>query len=419
MSTKLAELGVHQHREEIHVPGATLETSFEPVSPAEVSEVVRAAAAEKAGLLISGGRTRLGCANQAHGIRAGLSLTQLAGIDEFEPDEGVLHAGAGTPIAQIREAARAEGWELPLDSSGARSTVGGTIASATTGPRALAFGSVSDAILGLDVVGGDGLVSKCGGRVVKNVTGYDLAKLYCGSHGSLAVLTGAWLRLRPAAGVCETYRCEVASSVEAFERIRKLARLTSVRALVWCEAPNEERSEVVVELGGSEEGVAHDRARFSEAVILEAVEDDRIDVLRDARAEIAEGEDMVVLRARVLLSRCERMRRELLAAGLSVSIDPGLGVLLGRGSLADSEKLLSIRECAEAAGGFATFEQVPDAWRSQLDVFGSQGGTESLASTLKEKLDPAGILNPGRFLPVRRLESGLGSGPTNGTEGSS
>jgi len=415
MSGKLTEIGVRQGEEVIRVPGATVETVFEPANQAEVSEVVRAAAAEKAGLLISGGQTRLGCANQARGIRAGLSLTQLAGIDEFEPDEGVLHARAGTPLAEIREVVRAEGWELPLDSSGARSTVGGTIASATTGPRALAFGSVSDAILGLDVVGGDGIASKCGGRVVKNVTGYDLAKLYCGSYGSLAVLTGAWLRLRPAAGVCETYRCEVAPSPESFERIRALARLTSVRALVWSESPDAKRSEVVVELGGSEEGVAHDRARLFEDMTLEAVEGDRIDVLRDARAVIAEGEDLVVVRTRVLPSRCEGMRRELIGAGLSVSIDPGLGVIHGRGSLADSKRLLSIRECAVAAGGFATFEQVPDAWRSQLDVFGSQGGTESLALTFKEKLDPAGILNPGRFIQAPGIASNLAPG----AEGSS
>ena len=77
-----------------------------------------------------------------------------------------------------------------------------------------------DAILGLDVVGGDGVPTKCGGRVVKNVTGYDLAKLYCGSFGTLAILTGAWLRLRPAPAVRRTFEAPMPVEGAAFEAVR-------------------------------------------------------------------------------------------------------------------------------------------------------------------------------------------------------
>jgi glycolate oxidase FAD binding subunit len=173
----LSGLSVGRTSERVSVPGATVEEVFTPSTPAQVSEVVSAAAAEEQGLLLLGGQTRIGCANPAPSLRLGLSLSGLSGVDEFEPDEGVLHVGAGTKIEEIRETVRAEGWELPLDSPGSQATVGGTVSTAVTGPRAQAFGSVSDAILGLDVVGGDGVASKCGGRVVKNLTGYDLAKL--------------------------------------------------------------------------------------------------------------------------------------------------------------------------------------------------------------------------------------------------
>ncbi len=422
----LSGVEVSRRAERVAVPGALVEEFFLPSTQAEVSEVVTAAAATNTGLLISGGRTRLGCANPARPIRLGLSLGGLSGIDEFEPEEGVLHAAAGTPIAEIRAVVRKEGWELPLDSPGRRTTVGGTISSAVTGPRAQAFGSVSDAILGLDVVGGGGVASKCGGRVVKNVTGYDLAKLYCGSFGSLAVVTGAWLRLRPAAARLETYRARLPTNRESFEAVRALAQLTSVRALIWCEEVGDETSEVFVELGGSQEGVAHDRSSLAGTLSLEAVEADRIDTLRDARTlygrserdgdsegdrgvgdefEPKADEDGVILRVRVLGSQCEAVRRVVLAAGLSVSIDPGLGVIHARGRLSNLEALLAIRSTAERAGGFATFEQLPVAWRGEVDVFGSLGGSETLVETLKSKFDPAGILNPGRYVADRLEDS--------------
>ena len=416
MSARWTRLSSEFRDECISVPGARVEQICEPSSVSEVCELVSDAAAERAGLLISGGRTRLGLANPARPLRLGLSLACLSGIDEFVPDEGVLHARAGTPLAEIREVVRAEGWELPLDSPGPRTTVGGTVASAVTGPRAQTFGSVSDAILGLDVVGGDGVASKCGGRVVKNVTGYDLAKLYCGSFGSLAVVTGAWLRLRPAASTCRAYRVQLPNDRECFETVRRLAALGSVRALVWSERPDSVSGNLLLELAGSKEGVAHDAAAFastfssasfptgapgdSASRVLEEIAVSEIDFMRDARVEATVESEPVALRVRVLGSRCEAMRRVLLGAGLRVSIDLGLGVLHGRGVVGSAAALDVIRGKAEESGGFATFEQMPEAWRNALDVFGPLGGTEELVATLKAKLDPADILNPGRFVAV-------------------
>lgn len=395
-----SKLSTPMREERVRVPGGRVERVCEPASIDQVREVVSAAATTRTGLLLSAGRTRLALANRADSLGLGLSLRLLSGIDEFEPDEGVLHAKAGTPLVEIREVVLAEGWELPLDSPGEKTTVGGTIASAVTGPRAQAFGSVSDAILGLDVVNGGGVASKCGGRVVKNVTGYDLAKLYCGSYGSLAVVTGAWLRLRPASATCYAYRSEVSSNTESFESVRKLARLTSVRAMLWSEAPGASAGTLHVELGGSEEGVAHDRASLASILSLEEIATGEIDALREARAAVVDDSEssFVAVRARVPGSRVDEMRRSLLSAGLRLSLDPGLGVLYARGRLADVQALAAIRTQAEAAGGLATFEWLPDPWRTKLDVFGSLAGTESLVMSLKEKFDPSRILNPGRFV---------------------
>lgn len=379
----------------VEIPGAIVENFYEPATKREVGLVVAEAARERNGLLITGRRTRLHWANPAREIKLGLSMRACAGMDEFEPEEGVLHAAAGTPIREIQSAVNAEGWELPLDSPGANSTLGGTLASSVVGPRAQAFGRVADAILGVDVVGADGVASKCGGRVVKNVTGYDLAKLYCGSFGSLAVITGAWLRLRPLPATRKVFTARPKASRDDFEACRALCRLTSVRALVWSTRSKADLPEVVIELGGNEEGVAHDRERIERVLEISEASPDQLDVLRDARAEV--GSEKIVLRARVLGTQCEELMQTLLQAGLAVSVDPGLGVIHARGDLDEPKQLLAIRERARIDGGVATFEVLPAAWRAQLDVFGESDGMEAMMSSLKNLFDPNGILNPGRF----------------------
>ncbi len=410
--------------ERVEVPGGVVERVARPESPAQIAELVREAAASRTGLLLMGGRTRLDCANDAHGIELGLSLAGHAGIEEFEPDEGVIRVAAGTRIAEVAGVVAGEGWELPLDSPGAASTVGGTVASASAGPRAQRFGPVKDAILGLDVVGGDGVPARCGGRVVKNVTGYDLARLYCGSYGSLAVVTGAWLRLRPAPAVREALRVQgIAPTSESFERARALAALSSVRALVWQEGTpasgaSSPEAEILLELAGAAPGVAHDRARAGEAFSFEVIDSGRIDHLRNRRveplgaiADAAEASERtpgeVAIRLRVPGSRVDALRLAIRDAGLAISADPGLGVIHARGRLANVGELAAIRLRAERADGFATFEQLPSAWRRRVDVFGTEGESARLLAALRVRFDPAGILNPGRFVRDER-EPGSG-----------
>jgi glycolate oxidase FAD binding subunit len=387
----------------IEIPGAVVEYLHSPTSPDEVAQIVGQAAKDGTGLLIASGRTRLHWANSARNISSGLCLRGLSGIREFEPEEGVIHVAAGTPIRVIQETVNAEGWELALDPPGATSTIGGTIASAATGPRAHAFGRVADVVLGLDVVGADGVRSKCGGRVVKNVTGYDMAKLYCGSFGSLAVICGAWLRLRPLPVLREAYVVGMAPTAANFEMIRLKGRGRTVRALVWTQSPGEEdtptgalnEATVVVEFAGSPEGVAHDRAQFASGLNLESAPLKRVDALAEERLVV--GADPIAMRIRVLASKCEEMSRMLLELGLSISIDAGVGVIHARGRLDQSSSLLEIRRWARSFGGLAFVERLPEDWREGVDVFDDQGDSASAALVLKDRFDPGRILNPGRF----------------------
>jgi len=386
----------------IEVPGARVSDWREPDSVEALAEVVEQAFRSRRSLLVAGGGTRLHWANRARPLRFGLSIRGLQGIDTFEPEEGVLHAAAGTTVRELQAAALAEGWELPLDAPGAASTLGGVLSTGVEGPRAQAFGRVRDAILGLEVVGADGILSRCGGRVVKNVTGYDLAKLYCGAFGSLGVIVGAWLRLRPRPAVQRAFRARVAagSAMEALERAGELARAGSVRALVWSwpavgSAGHEEAS-IQLELGGHETQVAQDHDRIAAELELVETSCESIDALRDARAE--SWEDPVVLRARVPTTRCAELVGALRALGLALEVEPGSGVVHARGSFESAAALRSLRGQAEALGGLASFERLPEPWRAELDVFGEAGRAGSLMAGIKRRFDPEGILNPGRFV---------------------
>lgn len=405
MGAALEALAATCREETVRVPGAVVDRVATPESVDSLGELVRAASEDRTGLLLMGGRTRLDLANPAGALGLGISLAGLSGIDEFDPDEGVLHAGAGTPIEVIRETVAAEGWELPLDTPGLASTVGGTLASAVMGPRAHAFGPVKDAILGLEVVGGDGVATKCGGRVVKNVTGYDLAKLYCGSFGTLAIVTGAWLRLRPAPAVRRTFEAEMPAGNAAFEAVRKLGERPSVRAVIWRERPEETGgASLLLELGGSPAGVEADLAAFREAGAFEEADPSSVDHARDARVTSAPD---VSIRARVLGTNVAEWKAAALEAGLEMSAEPGLGVVRASGRLSSVEVLLGLREQAVRFGGSATFERIPEAWRAEVDVFGDVGGAAGIVAALGARFDPSGILNPGRF--VARGAAGGGS----------
>ncbi len=383
----------------IAVPGAVVGRIHRPSGIDALAALLAEHHAKREGLLVCGGRTRLAFANRARPLAAAISLEALAGVDVFEPDEGVVHALAGTPIRRLQAIVAAEGWELPLDPPGAAASVGGTIASAATGPRAQAFGRVADAVLGLELVGADGTPSKCGGRVVKNVTGYDLAKLYTGSFGTLGVVTGAWLRLRPQPAQRASFTSRVARDRASFERACRHAHTPSLRAFVWNESPGEREAELLIELGSSEAGVRHDHARLARDLGLEPASPDEVDRLRDARAPAASAHP-IGLRARVLGARLDELREALLAAGFEVSIDLGLGVVTARGGEVpiDAAGLLRLRERAVACGGHASFEWLPAAGFEGLDVFGEAPGTRALAAALKARFDPRGILNPGRFV---------------------
>src|SRR5690606_13976490 len=180
-----------------------------PTSAADVLEAVEWAAAGETPLEIFGGGSRRGVGRPL-ACEHVLDLSALSGVTLYEPEELVLSARAGTPLAEIEALLAASGQELafePMDHApllggeagprGRSGTIGGVLAANASGPRRIKAGAARDHVLGIHAVSGRGEAFKSGGRVVKNVTGYDLAKVMAGSWGTLAAVTDVPFKVLP------------------------------------------------------------------------------------------------------------------------------------------------------------------------------------------------------------------------------
>jgi glycolate oxidase FAD binding subunit len=186
--------------------------SFQPHSADEVAAFLRERAETGRPVIVRGGGSKVGFGRPLRADEAVIDISRIAGITLYQPDELVLTARPGTPIAEIAAAVAERGQCLAFEppafgtffDNNAASTLGGAVATGWAGPRRIKAGAVRDHVLGATAVGGDGQLFRSGGRVVKNVTGFDLPKLLTGSHGTLAVLTEITIKVLPAPEVSRT-----------------------------------------------------------------------------------------------------------------------------------------------------------------------------------------------------------------------
>ena len=178
----------------------------------ELSDRVRRARAARTALRIRGGGHWLDAGRPCRASDV-LDLTTDHGVTEYEPGDLTLTARAGTTLAHLAQVCRSEGQWLPLDPFGSPDgTLGATIATASAGPLASAFGTPRDQVLGCELVTGTGDVVRAGGRVVKNVAGFDLVRLNTGAWGTLGVLTEVSVRLRALPEVDRTVAVAVSAA---------------------------------------------------------------------------------------------------------------------------------------------------------------------------------------------------------------
>ena len=392
---------VHEPRT---VEGAQLEATLRPNGGEALAAALRLLSEQALPALVRGGGTRLATANAPCRARVLLETEGLAEAAEIDTDEGVARFAAGARLSALRDALAGSGWELPLDPPGIGATLGGALAAAAQGPR---FAAPRHVVLGLGVVLASGERIRCGGRVVKNVTGYDLAKLFVGSYGTLGVIEWAWLRLRPAPEATRVCVAALGPGAEADAVALSAARRPTVRvaavldaALVAGQRPAKAAYALVVELAGDAAAVEQDAEALASSAGACAADAAGLDAVHTAQAA-----GPLRVRVAALPSALPAAAEPLRRAGAAVLAYPARGLLWARFDLdgPDDERaaeraLCAAKEAARAAHGVCLLEVAPLAARLGREVFSGAIATLALERAVKRQYDPAGILNPGRFV---------------------
>jgi glycolate oxidase FAD binding subunit len=402
---------VEEHPE-ASLDGVAVTASVRPSDADALAEALRALSQAGAAAIVRGAGTGLAFGNPPRRADVWLSTERLSDIDVLDADEGVAHAQAGAPLADLRLRAAGAGWDLPIEAPDEAASVGGALARAALGPRVHRFGPPRDHVLGLGVALASGERTRCGGRVVKNVTGYDLAKLHVGGCGTLGVIESAWLRLRPLPETSLLLSAWIDNADAAFRHAARVAELPAVRALalvdphlagrVDASGPESGQWLAVAELGGGEPEVK--RAR--EGLGLAGAVEHGPELMARLRAVQNAPPPESGLRFRLVVqpARIAAAAALLARAGAALLSYPGAGFLFAGfpfHEAADSNLVDSawraVREAAHAGAGSALLESAPGWAKSAGDVFGEPCEATPLFRALKQQFDPQGILNPGRF----------------------
>ncbi|HHZ10538.1 MAG TPA: FAD-binding protein [Rhizobiales bacterium] len=398
-------------------------TIFAPTTAAEVLDTVRWAVSEEAPVEVVGHGTKRGIGRPSQTEHA-IDLSRLTGVTLYEPEELVLSARAGTPLAEIEELLAGRGQQLafePMDygrlfgTGPGRGTIGGALAANLSGPRRLKAGAARDHILGVAAVSGRGDAFRAGGRVVKNVTGYDLSKAMAGSWGTLAVVTDVTFKVLPAAETETTVLVRGLNDGDAAAAMA-LAMGSSAEVSSAAHLPEGVAARVAGgALGGDPatllrvEGFGPSVAfrvdmlqgllKNAGAIEIVAGETSRA-IWRDIRdcAPFADGTMRPVWRVSMTPGSAAPFVFALrMEAGADAFYDWQGGLVWLRME-ADPEAEAVRRLLKRFGGGHATLVRAEPQWLAAVPVFEPQPtALAALSRRFKEQFDPKGILNPGRM----------------------
>lgn len=353
---------------------------------------------------IAGGRTAGAAGRPVERVDVLLTTARMSGVVEYEPDDLTIGVGAGTTLADLRARVAPSNQRAPLDAAIGRSTVGGALARAAAGPMRRSWGTPRRQVLGVELVTGDGRVLRVGGRVVKNVAGYDLNKLIVGSAGTLGVITRAHLRLLPAPAAAATVVLTARDHAALLPAVRALLDAAVQPAALELVGPPWRliaRHEGAAELVAEGVRVAHDAGRAAEA---------EVSFDEEALAELAmvEAAALVVVRVAHLPARLAdtiTSARRIAGGAGTIAAHAGDGIVRVLMPLAPSASEVgtiarSIEEARrDATGGTVIVERGTSELLRAVDPWGAQPADAGrLMRELRRQFDPAGILQRGRWL---------------------
>jgi glycolate dehydrogenase FAD-binding subunit len=358
-----------------------------PDSVAETAEVMRVAAEHGLAVVPRGGETRLDWGRPPERCDLLLDTAGLDAVIEHAAGDLVVKVEAGLSMERLDEVVAAEGQQLALDLPLPGSTVGGTLATAACGPRRLQYGSPRDLLIGITVVRADGRVAKAGGKVVKNVAGYDLGKLFTGSYGTLGVIVEAAFRLHPRPAAQSYVTAEFGTPEQAGDAVQRVMHSPVAPAAV--ELAVDSAITVTVLAAGVEQGVPARAEQVAELLGMDA----------HSSAEpppwwgrYPDGATLIEVSAPPTILPA------VLAAGAGVQVRGSAAVgALQLGLDGEPEQVAALLDELRGQGVRAVVRYAPEPVRDTVDLWGPVPAL-ALMRRVKDQFDPERRLSPGRFV---------------------
>lgn len=398
---------------------ATTEDAIEGVQPAlvvepgsveEISGVMKLAAREGLAVSPRGGGTKTHLGDAPRQLDLIVSTTRMNEIMEHTPGDQIFRAEAGVRLEDLQERISESDQMLALDPPESGATLGGIIAANSSGPRRYKYGTVRDLIIGITVVLHDGTVAKAGSKVVKNVAGYDLSKLFTGSLGTLGIIATANFRLHPLPKASRTVAVEVESPQQAQEATQSIVHSqVEATAIELHYAEDEKLLTVLLESipGGMDakvETASFLLKQFGEVRTLSEEEADHLGPLTPPAVA-----DEIVLKLGAPPAELGSVLESALGAaerrGLAhprITGHAGTGVTFIGFSGEDEDAAVGfvgeMREIQTRKSGNVTLQRAPLTLKQRVSTWDNGGDYLGLVRRVKEKFDPRGGMNPGRYL---------------------
>lgn len=406
---------IHQAYQWIQ-PGAVLPPVYEPEDVESCRRWIGRKNGERAALLIAGGCSHWFLGNTPPRVTDVLSVRRWNRVIEHSPGDLTVTVEAGCPMVELNEVLKASGQFLPFFPVGAQNaTIGGIVSTGLSGPYGPSLGSPRDYLIGIEVLHSDGIVSHAGGKVVKNVAGYDLCKLYTGSMGALGIITKLTFKLRPRPQHSATLLLPFESFPELVEAALKIRDKTDPAALEVIQpgtaflsrhlAPS--RFILAVQALDSPEvvqwKVSTIRRQFPLSQLLDEKAEQELWTLwnEDFRRALEPENGVAVLRISSPLGQLATVYRALSHAipfhAMTGHFRNGHLFLFAKGS-EFSEGWLTFTKEWISQHVYTTLFKADAQVRKGADVWGLTSQPVSIMEQIKKALDPNGILNPGRFL---------------------
>ena len=400
-----------QEQHELAVDGLLPAKVMRPRSPQELADGLRTLNDASVAAVVHGGDTQIGLGSPPARYDVALSTTGLSRLLEHEPGDLTCRVEAGMRVGELQAVLRGHGQRLPLDPPHPRlATLGGMVAANASGLSRARYGGVRDWVIGIAVAYPNGVIARAGGKVVKNVAGYDLMKLHTGALGTLGVIVELNFKVQTLPESEATFLGHFEKRDDALAAGRQLARQYLAPAaltvldrdvLLECGLTADWRWTLAVHLEGYQREV--EIAREQAATVTRdhggRVESQPVPAAfwGSVRDWTLGEEKQVLLYATTSLTRLSVM---LDAAGADgrVMAEPAAGAAYARVAPGAAPAALERMRRAVEGGGQVLVRRAPAAAKKEMDVFGPPPPGFALMRELKRTLDPNGVLNPGRFL---------------------